>query len=100
MNKTSEKKEIKQNEKTVLSESQKQWASLFSQIRQYRPNDNFQQRYLNRFPLNINGASEAYLGNAIMMNERLKRLNTYPSKYDKGSHDFQIHPSSQEEAAF
>ena len=83
MNKTSEKKEIKQNEKTVLSESQKQWASLFSQIRQYRPSDNFQQRYLNRFPLNINGASEAYLGNAIMMNERLKRLNTYPSKYDK-----------------
>lgn len=85
MKKTSEKKEIAQNEdtKTPLSESQKQWSSLFSQIRQYRPNESFQQRYLNRYPINMTGIGEAYLGNAIMMNQRLKNLNTYPSKYDK-----------------
>ena len=83
--KSSEKKEIKDNEnnKSSLSESQKQWASLFSQIREYRPDASFQQRFLNRYPININGMSEAFIGNAIMMNERLKRLNTYPSKYDK-----------------
>ena len=85
MKKSSEEKEITKNEnnKTSLSESQKQWASLFSQINAYRPNETFQQRYLRTYPFNLNGASEAYLGNAIMMNNRLKNLNTYPSKYDK-----------------
>ena len=85
MNKeSSEKKEITENKNEIpLSESQKQWASLFSQIREYRPDATFQQRFLNRYPINMNGMSEAFLGNAIMMNERLKRLNTYPSKYDK-----------------
>ena len=70
MKKSSEEKEITKNEnnKTSLSESQKQWASLFSQINAYRPNETFQQRYLRTYPFNLNGASEAYLGNAIMMN--------------------------------
>ena len=82
--KSSTEKEIIENKtKTPLSESQKQWASLFSQIREYRPDATFQQRFLNRYPINMNGMSEAFLGNAIMMNERLKKLNTYPSKYDK-----------------
>lgn len=83
MRKSSEERKQNENEKRSLSESQKQWASLFSQIKQYRPNENFQQRYLNKYPVNINGMSEAFIANAIMMNDRLKNLNTYPSKYDK-----------------
>ena len=85
MKKSSEKKENTQNkdEGITLSESQKQWAKLFSQIKQYHPNENFQQRYLKTYPFNINGMSEAFIGNAIMMNERLKKLNTFPAKYDK-----------------
>ena len=85
MNKSSEKKEKTQveNQNVSLSESQKQWASLFSAIKQYRPNESFQQRYLRQYPLSVNGMGEAFLDNAIMMNDRLKNLHTYPSKYDK-----------------
>ena len=57
MRKSSEERKQNENEKRSLSESQKQWASLFSQIKQYRPNENFQQRYLNKYPVNINGMS-------------------------------------------
>lgn len=83
MKKSSEKKENTKNKEVILTESQKQWANLFSQIKQFHPNENFQQRYLKTYPININGMSEAFIGNAIMMNERLKKLNTFPAKYDK-----------------
>lgn len=85
MDKTSKNKETTQvdEKKIYLSESQKQWASLFSKMKELRPNETFQQRYLKTYPLNMNGMNEAFISNAIMMNNRLKNIHTYPSKYDK-----------------
>ena len=85
MGKSSEEKEKTQTEdnKKSLTESQRQWQKLFSSIRQYRPDESFQQRYLRTYPLNVNGMNEAFISNAIMMNNRLKNIHTVPSKYDK-----------------
>ena len=79
MDESSKNEKIEDNDKKKLTEAQKQWSALFSQIKTNNPN--FQQRYINKYL--INGTNEAFITNPIVMNDRLKRLNTYPSKYTK-----------------